>query len=184
MPTPARPRRNRSLSALPALPAALAVAVVVLGSLAGWFGVRAHDLRTSTAARNTALTDTGRTSQVNGQITQAVNTVFSYDYQHPGRTTRAEHKLLTGSAVAQYRKLFSSVHEQAKKQKLVLTTTVSQSGVEMLQGDHAHLLVFADERDASGKTGKTSYAGAMIAVDTTRTHGTWRISAIDTFTDQ
>ncbi|MEV2243319.1 hypothetical protein [Streptomyces sp. NPDC049970] len=165
------------------LPAVLCAATVLLGAFAAWAFTSAGDLRDEPARQNTALTDISRTSEVKGRITEAVGAVFSYDYAAPEKSDRAAGTYLVGRAVQQHRDMLAEVRAQAPKQKLVLTTTVTESGVELLDGDRARLLVFADQSNTrTGKEEETTYAAAMFAVDAVRRDGTWRISAIDTFT--
>ena len=165
------------------LPAALCAATVLLGAFAAWAFTSAASLREDPTRQNTALTDISRTSEVKGQITEAVGAVFSYTYASPGKSDRAARKYLTGKAVQQHQDMLAEVRAQAPKQKLVLTTTVTESGVELLDGDRARLLVFADQSNTrTGKEEETTYAAAMFAVDAVRSEGTWRIAAIDTFT--
>ncbi|MDX3325866.1 MULTISPECIES: hypothetical protein [Streptomyces] len=165
------------------LPAVLCAATLLLGAFAAWSFTSAGALRDEPSRQNTALTDIGRTSEVKGQITQAVGAVFSYDYASPGKSDLAARKHLTGKAVQQHKDMLAEVRAQAPKQKLVLTTTVTESGVEFLDGDRARLLVFADQSNTrTGKEEETTYAAAMFAVDAVRRGDTWRIAAIDTFT--
>ncbi|MFF4242886.1 hypothetical protein ACFYY2_00225 [Streptomyces sp. NPDC001822] len=165
------------------LPAVLCAATVLLGAFAVWAFTSAADLRDEPARQNTALTDIARTSEVKGRITEAVGAVFSYDYASPGKSDRAARTHLVGKAVQQHRDMLAEVRAQAPKQKLVLTTTVTGSGVEVLDGDRARLLVFADQSNTrTGKDEETTYAAAMFAVDAVLRDGAWRISAIDTFT--
>ncbi|MFG1806431.1 hypothetical protein [Streptomyces sp. NPDC049040] len=161
----------------------LAVATVLLAGFAAVAASRASALHDSVAAHNTALTDTARTSEVKGQIAAAVNAVFSYDYADTARTDAAARRLLTGKAVQQYAGMLAEVRTQAPAQKLVLTTTVTDTGVETIDGDRAHVLVFADQRNTStAKAGAGStYAAAMFAVDAVHQDGTWKIASIDTF---
>jgi Mce-associated membrane protein len=98
------------------------------------------------------------------------------------RTEQAAKGLLTGKAVQQYDTMLAAVRAQAPKQKLILTTTVTGSGVEMLEGDRARLVIFADQRSTRTVTKDTTYAAAMLAVDAVRHGGTWKISNIDTLT--
>ncbi|WP_326701036.1 hypothetical protein OG909_29300 [Streptomyces sp. NBC_01754] len=165
------------------LPAVLCAATVLLGAFAAWGFTSAATLRDDPTRQNTALTDIGRTSEVKGQITEAVGAVFSYNYASPEKSDRAARTYLTGKAVQQHEDMLAEVRAQAPKQKLVLTTTVTESGVELLDGDRARLLVFADQSNTrTGKEGETTYAAAMFAVDAVRRGDTWRIAAIDTFT--
>ncbi|MEE1742224.1 hypothetical protein PUR49_37745 [Streptomyces sp. BE147] len=165
------------------LPAILCAATVLLGAFAAWAFTSAGSLRGEPSRQNTALTDIGRTSEVKGQITEAVGAVFSYDYASPAKADRAARTYLVGKAVGQHENMLAEVRAQAPKQKLVLTTTVTESGVEVLDGDRARLLIFADQSNTrTGKAEETTYAAAMFAVDAVRRGDTWRIAAIDTFT--
>ncbi|MEU2526856.1 MULTISPECIES: hypothetical protein [Streptomyces] len=164
------------------LPAVLCAATVLLGACAAWAFSSAATLREDPTRQNTALTDISRTSEVKGQISEAVGAVFSYTYASPGKSDLAAQKFLTGKAVQQHKDMLAEVRAQAPKQKLVLTTTVTESGVELLDGDRARLLVFADQSNTrTGKEEETTYAAAMFAVDAVRRGDTWRIAAIDTF---
>ncbi|MFB7077467.1 hypothetical protein [Streptomyces sp. NPDC056308] len=165
------------------LPAVLCALTVLLGAFAAWAFSSAAGLRDDPARRNTALTDIGRTSEVKGQISEAVGAVFSYNYAAPGKSERAVQSHLVGKAVRQHAEMLAQVRAEGQKQKLVLTTTVTDSGVELLDGDRARLLIFADQSNTrTGKSDETTYAAAMFAVDAVRRGDTWRISAIDTFT--
>ncbi|WP_432111538.1 hypothetical protein [Streptomyces sp. YPW6] len=165
------------------LPAVLCALTVLLGAVAVWAFTSAANLRDQPARQNTALTDIGRTSEVKGRISEAVGAVFSYDYASPARSDRAASTYLTGRAVQQHKDMLADVREQAPEQKLVLTTTVTESGVEFLDGDRARLLIFADQSNTrTGKDEETTYAAAMFAVDAVRRGDTWLIAAIDTFT--
>lgn len=165
------------------LPAVLCALTVLLGAVAVWAFASASSLRDEPARQNAALTDIGRTSEVKGRISEAVGAVFSYDYASPARSERAASTYLTGRAVQQHKDMLADVREQAPEQKLVLTTTVTGSGVEFLDGDRARLLVFADQSNTrTGKDEETTYAAAMFAVDAVRRGDTWLIAAIDTFT--
>lgn len=205
--TAAEQRPQRAAHAPRRLLVVCVVLIVVLGGFAAWASAKAGALRSDAAAHNSALADAGRTSEVKGEVSGAVNALFSYDYAHPGKNARAAGKLLSGRAVDQHRKLLAQVRAQAVEQRLVLTTTVTDSAVSSLEGDRARVLLFADQHSArtgaSGgaaaksdtkdgdKSGKregkkpaaddgATYAGAMLSVDAVRKGGTWKIAAIDT----
>lgn len=161
------------------LPVTLGVVAVVLGGLAAWFGVNAA--QAGGGGSNVALTDSATTSEVSGQITSAVNTIFSFNYTDLGKTQRAVQQLLTGNALCQYNELYKLVQQQAPSQKLVLTTSVQDRGVEMLQGDTARVLLLVEQRDTRTTTNQTSDSQSMIAVNAVKQSGAWKISAIDTF---
>jgi Mce-associated membrane protein len=171
------PGRRRSWR----IAAALGAATVVLGGFGVWAMARANSERSSAATQNTALTDGPATAAVRGQVATAVNTIFSYNYADTAATRRAAQGLLTGPAVRQYNSLFALVTKNAPAQKLVVTTRVTNTGVEMLNGDRARLLVFANQQDTRAGTSQTSYAGAMFAVTALRQGGRWKIENIDTF---
>ncbi|GAA0628055.1 hypothetical protein [Streptomyces crystallinus] len=173
-----RPGRSRFLP-WPLVLAALTLLLAAFSVLAYVQGGPGHE---DAAGRNTALADPARTSEVKGVVEEAVRGIFSYDHTDPARTEAAAARSLTGAAVTQYRNLMGAVREQGPGQKLVLTTTVTDSGVEVVEGDRARVLVFADQSSTrTGKGGGTTVAAAMFAVDAVRRDGTWRIAAIDTF---
>jgi Mce-associated membrane protein len=174
----AAPGRSRHPLLLPAGLGALAVA---LGGLAVWFGLEASSATSGVDTSNTALIDPAATRQVTQQVTSAVDKIFSYNYANTAKTSQAAATLLTGKARQQYDTLFKLVRQDAPKEKLVLTTTVTNSGVEFLDGSRARLLIFADQRDTAGTARKTTDAGAMFAVNAVNQDGRWKISSIDTF---
>ncbi len=162
--------------------ASISAATILIGSLGIWAAVAAHGLRASAADANRAFTDSAATRSVDQQVAAAVNTIFSYGYADSARTRAAAQGLLTGPAIRQYNQLFAIVEKEAPKEKLVVTTRVTNVGVELLTGNRARVLVFANQQDSAAGTGKTSYGGAMFAVTAVSQHGKWRIESIDTFT--
>jgi Mce-associated membrane protein len=158
----------------------LGVCALLLGGLAVWFAQRADEVRAA-AGSNTALTDNARTSEANGQVASAVNALFSYNHADLDKTQQAARTLLTGKAVCQYDQLFAVVRQHAPAQKLVVTVTVTNSGVALLTGDRARVLVFATQSDTSTASKQTATAGAMFAVDAVRRDGSWKVENIDTF---
>jgi Mce-associated membrane protein len=168
------------------LPVCLGVATVLLGGLAVWFGVNTGSSPSTSSGfgaggTNSALTDTAATSQVNQQIDNAVDTIFSYNYTDTAKTAQAAKSLLTGRASGEYATLFKVVQQDAPSEKLVLTTTVTNSGVEMLNGNTARLLIFANQKDTGSAKGSTTDAGAMFAVTAVRQGNQWKIEDINTF---
>ncbi|CAL9590607.1 hypothetical protein [Streptomyces sp. NPDC057375] len=170
----------------PPLLALLCALTVLLGGFAGWAHARAEGLRSEPARSNTALTDLARTSEIKGQVTKAVDRLFSYDHTDPGALDKAAKDLLTGKAVDQHRELLADVRERADAQKAVITTTVTDSAVERIDGDRARVLVYADQSSVATGGEKTAqdegvYAAAMLAVDVVHRDGRWLVSALDTF---
>jgi Mce-associated membrane protein len=159
----------------------LGLITVVLAGFGVWATLEAHSLRATAAPQNLALTDGAATSAVKRQITSAINTVFSYNYADTGATRRAAQGLLTGPAIKQYNTYFALVTKDAPAQKLVVTTRVTNSGVELLTGNRARVLVFANQQDTRAGTKQTSYAGALFAVTAVHQGNRWKIENIDTF---
>jgi Mce-associated membrane protein len=160
------------------LPVVFGAATVAVGALGGWAAVQAHDLRANAGSANAALVDTSATRAVTRDVTSAVNTIFSYSYSDTARTKTAAQRLLTGPAIRQYNQLFGLVQREAPKEKLVVTTRVTNIGVEFLTGG----LVFANQQDSRAGTSAASYGGAMFAVTAVNQRGRWLIESIDTFT--
>lgn len=166
----------------------LCTLTVLLGAFAGFAHSRASALRSDPVRANTALTDLARTSEIKGQTAKAVASFFSYDHAKPAAFESATKTLLTGKAVTQHRALFGDILAQAEKQKTVITTAVTDSAVERIDGDRARVLVYADQSSVStAGTEKQSpqnqgvYAGAMLALDLVDRDGHWLVEGIDTF---
>lgn len=177
-PAPHHPQRPRRRLAL----AIMAAVTVLLGGFGAWATVHASSLRGQAAQQNSALVDASTTATVRQQIDSAVATIFSYNYADTAATRQAAQRLLTGPAIKQYNSLFALVERQAPAQKLVVVTTVTNSGVELLTGGQARLLLFVNQQDTRSGTSQTSYGGAMLAVTAIYQSGRWKIENIDTFT--
>ena len=149
--------------------------------LAVWFGVEAANTGSGVNEQNTAVLNSAATTEVNKQVAAAVSTIFSYNYADTAKTRSAAQNLLTGKAIQEYNTLFKLVEQDAPTEKLVLTTTVTNSGVSMLSGNRAQVLIFANQQDTGGSTRSTTDAGAMFSVDAVQQGGTWKIDNIDTF---
>lgn len=152
-----------------------AVALVMAG-LAGWFAIEARDV-TAVLAHNTALTDVATTAEVGDQVGKALGTVFSYRYDDPAKSEQAAKEVLTGPALGQYDQLFAQVRGLAADQKLVVTSTAVVSGVKVLDGDRASLLVFLDQTGVRGD-GQRSTGAAQLSVNAERAEGKWRVTAL------
>ncbi|MEW1901320.1 hypothetical protein [Streptomyces sp. NPDC086147] len=184
---------DRTPSRRPAPLVVLCVLTLLLGGFAGWAHSRAGELRDDPARGNTALTDLARTSEIKGQTAAAVAALFSYDHADTAPFERAGKTLLTGKAVEQHRTLLGGVLARAAEQKTVITTAVTDSAVERIDGERARVLVYADQSSVStagtaktgGKQPKAQdqgvYAGAMFAVDVVHRDGRWLVENIDTF---
>ncbi|GAA4524622.1 membrane protein [Amycolatopsis samaneae] len=149
---------------------------VVMAALAGWFAIEARDA-TAVAAHNTALADVAATAEVTDQVGKALATIFSYRYDEPGKSEQAAKQVLTGPALTQYDQLFAQVKKLAAEQKLVVTSSAVTSGVKLLDGDHAALLVFLDQTGVRGD-GRRSTGAAQLSVTAERTGDRWRVTAL------
>ncbi|WP_405406524.1 hypothetical protein [Streptomyces sp. NBC_01104] len=153
------------------------VLVVALIAAGGAFFVAGRQLRDTPATANRALTDSAVTTQVAGDVTNALGKVFSYGPGDTAATKASAQRLLAGKALQQYAALFGQVEKQAADQKLTLTTHVVRAGVTRLTGDSAHLLVFLDQvYERKGKAAST--AAAQLSVTAQLREGHWTIVEI------
>jgi Mce-associated membrane protein len=152
----------------------LAIVVVALGCTV-WFGVETASL---SPGDNQALVDSAATASVSAEVSDAVKSVFSYDYANLARTERAASQVLTGDAVRQYRDQFASARTRAAAEKLVRTTTVRAVGVRSLVGDDASLLLFLDQQTVAQGGGAPSSSVAQLAVTARRVDGHWKLASL------
>ncbi|MEU8675172.1 hypothetical protein [Streptomyces sp. NPDC048560] len=165
---PAPGRRSRIAGAV------LAAALLVIGGL---LFAEGRQLRDTPATSNRALTDTGATAEVVGDVSSALGTVFSYSPRATAATKASAKEVLAGKALKQYAALFGQVEKQAADQELTLTTQVVRAGVTRLTGNSAHLLVFLDQvYERRGKAPTT--AAAQLSVSAELRDGRWYIVEI------
>ncbi len=169
------PSRSRAIALRAAL-LVLAVALAVVGTL---FTIRANDLHREPATTNRALVDPDATSEVIGQVSNALNSVFSYDYRKPQVEKAAATKWLTGRAPAQYATLYKQLQSLAPGQKLTFVAKVSTAGVTYLRGDRAKLLVFIDQESTRASDGQSSISAAQVRIGAVRHGDLWQIDDID-----
>jgi len=168
------PRRGRAL-ALRLVLVVLSAALVAIGVA---FLVRTNQLNDQKANSNHALSDANRTSEVIGEVSTALNQVFSYDYRKPQVAQAAAKRWLTGSAPAQYTRLFDQLQKLAPGQKLTFVAKVSVAGVTNLAGSHAQLLVFLDQESTRAADGQSSISAAQVRIGAVRDGNLWRIDDI------
>jgi Mce-associated membrane protein len=152
------------------------VIAVVMAGLAVWFTLEARGTN-AVVAHNTALSDVSGTAEAGKQISAALGTVFSYRYDDPAKSEQAAKELLTGPALTQYDQLFGQVRKLAVDQRLVVTSTAVASGVKLLDGDRAALLVFLDQTGTRGD-GQHSTGAAQLSVTAERVGGKWRVTGM------
>ncbi|WP_199441737.1 hypothetical protein [Umezawaea beigongshangensis] len=163
------------------LPVALLVVALVLGGLGAFFFAQTRGVRNSTAASNTALVDSARTSEVNGQVQDAVEKAFSYNFSDIAATERAADEVLAGRARCQYGVVFEPVRTLAPEQKLVVTTRAVTSGVTVLDDDRATALVFVDQVTTRTTDNQTGGGAGMLRASVERLDGRWRITDVFMF---
>ena len=151
----------------------LALVVAVALGCAVWFGIETASL---SPGDNLALVDTAATSSVTSEVSDAVKSVFSYDYANLARTERAASDVLVGDAVRQYQAQFASARTRATAEKLVRTTTVRAVGVRSLRGDDASLLLFLDQQTVTADGGAPQSSVAQLAVTAQRVDGRWKLA--------
>ncbi|WP_103338410.1 hypothetical protein [Amycolatopsis sp. CA-126428] len=154
----------------------LAVVAVVLAGLAVWFTLETRSTN-AVVAHNSALSDVAGTADAAKQISAALGTVFSYRFDDPAKSEQAARDVLTGPALAQYEQLFGQVRKLAAEQQLVVTSTAVASGVKLLDGDRAALLVFLDQTGTRGD-GQRSTGAAQLSVTAERVAGKWRVTGM------
>ncbi|MGW1602256.1 hypothetical protein [Streptomyces eurythermus] len=167
------PRRWRSRGGRLRGAAAAGIAAVLLGGGCGFF-YSAHQLRSTEAARNRALTDTEATARVAGEVDNALARVFSYTPDGTATAERSARTVLDGRAARQYRDLFARVRGDLAGQRITLGTKAVRTGVIELDGDRARLLVFLDQTSHRGN-GKATTAAAQLTVTARLVNDRWRI---------
>ncbi|MFG3072743.1 hypothetical protein [Streptomyces sp. NPDC048225] len=174
------PASRRSAGRLrQAVLAGTAVALVLGGC---GFLYAAHQLRSAAPARNQALTDTGATSRVAGDVGNALARVFSYTPDGTAAAERSAGTVLDGRAARQYATLFARVRDDLTEQRVTLSTRAVRTGVIELDGDRARLLVFLDQTSHRGKgdgkgdgEAEPTTAAAQLTVTARLEADRWRI---------
>lgn len=173
--TPADPSsapRERKWTSVLAVTLVLAVTAAAV-AVVGW--AKASD---TAANANRAVVDTATTSAITGQLSDAVETVFSFEPKDMAKTEQSAQKLLTGDAIGQYNTLYGQVKQMAPAQGLTMTTTVKSIAVLSLIGDRADVLLFADQKATRNGSDQPSVGGAQLRLLAQQVDGTWRIAGI------
>jgi Mce-associated membrane protein len=170
-------RRRRGVATLVAL---VAAALSALG-LTAWLHGKARALTGSAAASNVALVDAGTTAQVCGQVRDAVQRIFSYDFTRLDADERAAAEVITGPFVPNFHQQFARVRQLAPPQQARVVAAVPALAVKALRGDRATVLVFLDQQAHQGGQAAPLHASGRLAVTAQRVNGHWKIADAEPF---
>lgn len=167
-----------------ALIAVLVIAIIVLVfavGLAGLFRNEANQLSGSAAASNAALVDVGATAEVSGQVREAVQRVYSYDFARLDENEQAARKVITGPFAEDFDQEFGRVRELAPPQQAVVVATALDLAVKMLDGDRAILVVFLDQQALRGVETQPLLVAGRLTVTAQQVDGKWKIADVVPF---
>jgi Mce-associated membrane protein len=160
----------------------IAVAVLVIAlMLAAVFRGKANQLSASAAASNAALVEVGATAQVTGQVRQAVERVYSYDFARLDENEQAARLVITGPFAEDFGQEFGRVRELAPPQQAVVVATVLDLAVKMLDGDRATLVVFMDQQASRGVEAQPLLVTGRLTVTAQQVDGIWKIADVVPF---
>jgi Mce-associated membrane protein len=171
---------GQARSRIAKLVALVAVVLIALG-LAAWFRGEANQLAGSGSASNQALVDVGTTAQVAGQVRDAVERVYSYDYARLDDNERASRQVITGQFAQDFTTQFARVRELAPQQKAVVVAKVQNLAVKVLDGDRAIVVVFLDQQADRGVETKQLLVAGRLTVTAQRVDGVWKIAGVQPF---
>jgi Mce-associated membrane protein len=159
----------------------LSVAVVLLATVAVVAGMQDARLRGTPAAENTALVDVGTTAEVASQLSDAIETVYSFDFARLDENEKAARDVITPEFAAEFDRLFGEVRARAPQQQAVVSATVTRTAVKEITGDRAVLIAFVDQqatRAAPDAQSQQLAAAGRLAVTGQRVDGHWKIAAV------
>ncbi|MEJ3653891.1 hypothetical protein WEH80_12995 [Actinomycetes bacterium KLBMP 9759] len=160
---------------------ALVGAVVLFTGLAANFGIAAAALRFDPAAANTALVDPAATAQVSGELSDALVSIYSYDFARLDENEKAALAVSTPAYAEKYKQVFGVIREQAPKLQAVMSAVVRKAAVQSIDGDRAVLVAFIDQRgvrvDTDGKQKETSAPGRVEVIGE-RVEGKWKVADV------
>ncbi|MGQ0773214.1 MAG: hypothetical protein ACT4NY_02145 [Pseudonocardiales bacterium] len=171
-------------SAVATTVAALVIGVIVL-VIAVYFGALFYNetnrLTGSAAASNAAVIDAGTTAQVSGQVRDAVERIYSYDFARLDDNERAAREVITGPFVDDFGVQFGRVRELAPQQQAVVVATVADLAVKSLDGDRASVMVFIDQQASRGTQAQPLLVAGRLTVTAERVEGSWKIADVQPF---
>lgn len=133
---------------------------------------------------NKAMVDVVATEQLKQQVSDGLETMFSYNYNNVQQHEQAVKDVLaTDEMRSQYEELMGDVKEKAPKQKVVLQTTVRNVAVIEMNENSARVLAFIDQTSVREDSGQSAATGDQPTVTAVRVDGEWKISHIDAYAD-
>jgi Mce-associated membrane protein len=156
----------------------LAVAAVLSLSAAALTAVGAWMASSSGPRANQAFVDERATGELVGQITNAVSTIYSYDYHNLGATEDAAKNVITGGFAEEFDQVFDPVKRLAPAQQAILRTSVPAAGVKLLRDDDAQLLMMVNQSGTRGPEQEPTGAAARLVVEAQKVDGRWKISGV------
>jgi Mce-associated membrane protein len=171
---------ERSRWSTPVRVALVVVMLIALG-LAAWWRGASHALLGTAASSNRALLDVGTTAEISGQVRDAVERVFSYDFARLDANERAAAAVITGPFALDYHHQFARVRELAPGQQAVVVATVPALAVKVLDGDRAIVVVFIDQQANRGGQAEPLLAAGRLRVTAQRVTGSWKIADVEPF---
>ncbi|MFN2495451.1 MAG: hypothetical protein ABR608_06035 [Pseudonocardiaceae bacterium] len=159
---------------------ALAVLVIAL-VLAAVFRGEANQLSGSAAANNAALVDVGTTTEVAGQVREAVQRLYSYDFARLDDNERAARKVITGPFAEDFDEQFGRVRTLAPPQQAVVVATVVDLAVKVLDDDRAIVVVFVDQQASRSVAAQPLLVAGRLTVTAQRVDGSWKIADVVPF---
>jgi Mce-associated membrane protein len=154
---------------------------VLLIAAAVTFGVLDARVHGTPTASNLALVDVAGTAEAAGQLSDAIETVYSFDYTRLDENERAARDVITPEFAAEFDRLFSEVRQRAPEQQAVVSATVTLAAVKELTADHAVLVAFVDQqatRAAADADGRQLAAAGRLTVTGEKVDGRWKIASV------
>lgn len=161
----------------------LGIAAVLLACVGAFAGLEWHNTISNPTASNTAYVDTGTTAAVVNDVVNAMQKVLTYTYANPNQTAQDAQNLLTGTAQCQFNELYKTVRAEAPAQKITVTASIDpkNSGVEMIQGDQARLLLMVYQESTRGSNGQQATSEGVLEVGALKQGDNWKVDNISTF---
>ncbi|GAA2550200.1 hypothetical protein [Pseudonocardia hydrocarbonoxydans] len=178
-PTADTPGRAAELLARLRTVPVLAAALVVLVALSAFFGIATASLRGTPAAANTALTDLAATSEVQSQLGDALELLYSYDFARLDENERGARGVITEGFAPEFDRLFAQVRELAPQQQAVVSAVVTVSAVQSIDGDRAVLVAFMDQQATTAANAEQVAAAGRLTVTGERVDGRWLIAGVE-----